>query len=160
MRRHHYLYARNRYLTDPDVLRALADVHRNIAANQARRLGLLDPNGAGSWTHPDLRRMLHADGKVITPLVKAKPGDRRLDRVTGALRPTRVEPDAALHFEGDGTAAWGTKFVLVAARTADVHGRMILDIEWVPTPGGEARSAVDAFTRLAPQIPGAQGVIY
>ena len=160
MRRHHYLYARNRYLTDPDVLQALADTHRQIATDQARQLGLLDPNGAGSWTHPDLSRMLHADGKVITPLFKAQPGDRRLNRVTGELRPTRAEPDAALHFEGDGNAAWGTKFVLVAARTDDVHGRLILDIEWVPTPGGEARSAVDCFTRLAPHIPGAQGVIY
>ena len=61
--------------------------------------------------------MLHADGKVITPLFKAKPGDQRLDRRTGELLPTRYEPDAALHFEGDGNAAWGTKFVLVAART-------------------------------------------
>src|SRR6202022_4086600 len=47
-----------------------------------------------------------------------------------------------------------------AARTEQVHGRIILDVEWVPTPGGEARSAVECFTRLAPHIPGAQGVIY
>jgi hypothetical protein len=104
--------------------------------------------------------MLHADGKVITPLFRAQPGDRRLDRTTGELVPSRVEPDAALHFEGDGNAAWGTKFVLVAARTPDVHGRIILDVDWVPTAGGEARTAVDCFTRLAPEVPGAQGVIY
>ncbi len=104
--------------------------------------------------------MLHADGKVIAPLFKAQPGDQRLDRSTGELLPTRYEADAAIHFEGDGNAAWGTKFVLVAARTDQVHGRIILDVEWVPTPGGEARSAVDCFTRLAPHIPGAQGVIY
>ena len=160
MRRHHYLYARNRYLTDPAVLTALADTHRALAADQARSLGLLDPSGAGSWTHPDLSRMVHADGKVVTPLFKAKPDDRRVDRQTGEILPTRFEPDAALHFEGDGNAAWGTKFVLVAARTPDVHGRIILDVEWVPTPGGEARTAVDCFTRLAPHMPGAQGVIY
>jgi hypothetical protein len=160
MRRHHYLYARNRYLTDPAVLSELAATHRALAANQARVLGLLDPEGPGSWTHPDLSRMVHADGKVITPLFKAQPGSRRLDRRTGELLPTRVEPDAALHFEGDGNAAWGTKFVLVAARTSEVHGRIILDVEWVPTPGGEARSALESFTRLAPNMPGAQGVIY
>jgi hypothetical protein len=50
--------------------------------------------------------------------------------------------------------------VLVAARTEHRHGRIILDIDWVPTPGGEARTAVDCFTRLAPHIPGTQGVIY
>ena len=160
MRRHHYLYARNRYLTDATVLVQLATTHRDLATQQARTLGLLDPNGAGSWTHPDLTRMVHADGKVIAPLFKAQPGDQRLDRRTGELLPTRVEPDAALHFEGDGNAAWGTKFVLVAARTPDVHGRIILDVEWVPTPGGEARSALECFTRLAPHMPGAQGVIY
>ena len=73
MRRHHYLYARNRFLTDPDVLAALTGLHRELAAGQARRLGLLDPDRPGSWTHPDLSRMLHADGKVITP----RPGPAR-----------------------------------------------------------------------------------
>jgi hypothetical protein len=160
MRRHHYLHARNRYLTDPTVLTALADAHRELAAEQARSLGLLNPSGAGSWTHPDLSRMVHADGKVITPLFKAKSDDPRVDRRTGEILPTRCEPDAALHFEGDGNAAWGTKFVLVAARTPDVHGRVILDVDWVPTPGGEARTAVGCFTRLVPHMPGAQGVIY
>jgi hypothetical protein len=129
MRRHHYLYARYRYLTNPTILAALADTHRALATDQARTLGLLDPDGAGSWTLPDLSRMIHADGKVITPLFTAKPGERRVDRQTGELLPTRVEPDAAIHFEGDGNAAWGTKFVLVAARTTDIHGRIILDVE-------------------------------
>jgi hypothetical protein len=50
--------------------------------------------------------------------------------------------------------------VLVAARTADVHGRVILDIEWVPAAGAEARTAMGCFTRLAPLIEGAPGVIY
>ena len=30
-----------------------------------------------AWTHPSLTRMLYADGKVITPLFRAKPGDTR-----------------------------------------------------------------------------------
>jgi hypothetical protein len=160
MRRHHYLYARNRYLADPDVLAALNARHREIAAGQARELGLLDPDGPGSWTHPDLSRMLHADGKVITPLFRARPGDTRIDRHTGEIRPVRYEPDGGLHVEGDGETAWGVKFVLVAARTTETHGRVILDVEWVPKAGGEARTAISAFTRLAPHIDGAQGVIY
>jgi hypothetical protein len=160
MRRHHYLYARSRYLTDPETLAAVAAHHREIATRQARHLGLLNPDGPGSWTHPDLSRMLHADGKVVAPLFKAQPGDTRLDRTTGELLPTRFEPDAALHFEGDGGAAWGTKFVLVAARAQHRHERIILDVEWVPTPGSEATTAVDCFSRLASHVGGAQGVIY
>ena len=75
IRRHHYQYARDRYLTDPAIFADLLELHREIAAEQARELGLCDPNGPGSWTHPDLSRMLHADGKVITPLYKAHAGD-------------------------------------------------------------------------------------
>jgi hypothetical protein len=65
MRRHHYEYGRNRYLTDPAILGALQARHRALAAAQAVALGLCDPDGAGSWTHPDASRMLYADGKVI-----------------------------------------------------------------------------------------------
>ncbi|MDP9222263.1 MAG: hypothetical protein M3P18_00115 [Actinomycetota bacterium] len=118
----------------------------------------MDPDGPGSITHPHLSRMLHADGKVLAPLFKAKPGDVRLDRETGEIRPVRAEADAALHFEGDGGAAWGTKFVLVAARSE--VGRIVVDVEHVHDAGGEARVAMDCFTRLAPLVPGAQGVIY
>ncbi len=160
IRRHHYQYGRNRYLTEPVIFDQLAALHRQIAAEQARELGLMTPDGPGSWTHPDLSRMLHADGKVITPLFKATRGDTIVDRTTGEIRPARFEPDAALHFQGDGETAWGTKFVLVAARNTDVHGRIILDVAWVPNHGGEAKTAIECFTRLAPHVPGAQGVIY
>lgn len=54
MRRHHYLYFRNRYLANPDALAHLSAAHREFAAAQARQIGLLDPEGPGSWTHPDL----------------------------------------------------------------------------------------------------------
>lgn len=61
---------------------------------------------------------------------------------------------------GTGEAAWGTKFVLVAARSGDERGRIIIDVEWVPEPGSEARHAMNSFERVAPHLPGAQGVIY
>jgi hypothetical protein len=160
MRRHHYLYARNRYLSRPEVLASLGELHRRISADQARELGLLDPKGPGSWTHPRLSRMLRADGKVVAPLYKAKPGDTRVDKTTGEIRVIRHERDARLHFEGDGEAAWGTKFVLVAARGEEVRSRVIIDVERVPEPGQEAAVAMACFTRLAPLVPGAQGVIY
>src|SRR5712691_5299895 len=160
MRRHHYLYMRNRYLTDPQVRSVLGTMHRSLAAQQAREMGLLDPDRQGSVTHPDLSRMLHADGKVLTGLFKARLGEARVDRHTGEVLPTRSDPDGRLHFEGDGEVAWGTKFVLVAARSEEERGRVILDLEWVPEPGGEAAVAVSCFRRLAPLVPGAQGVIY
>jgi len=160
MRRHHYLYARNRYLTDPNVFAQLAVLHRETAAGQARELGLVDPDGPGSWTHPDPSRLLYADGKVLTPLFRAKPDELIVDRKTGSVRVPRHEADAGLHWEGDGEPAWGTKFVLVAVRTEDPQGRVVLDVEWVPNAGGEAAVALDCFTRLAALLPGAQGVIY
>ena len=160
MRRHHYLYGRTQWLTRPDVLANLRRIHSECATGDAARLGLLDPDGPGSWTHPDLSRMIYADGKVITPLFRAHPGDQRLNKETGELTPARAEPDAGLHFEGTGETAWGTKWVIVAVRSEDVHGRIILDTDWVPTPGGEAATAMDCFRSLTPRIPGAMGVIY
>ena len=139
MRRHHYLYARSRWLTDPDILAGLREAHRRLAVEQAKSMGLLDPDGPGSWTHPDLSRMLYADGKVLTPLFRAHPGDTKLDKATGELREVRAEPDGGLHFEGTGETAWGTKWVLVAARTSDIHGRVIVDVDWVPSLGEKQR---------------------
>ena len=160
MRRHHYLYGRNRYLSSPVVLARLGMTHRELAATQARQLGLLDPSGAGSWTHPDLTRLLHADGKVISPLFSGRLGDKRVDPKTGAVHQVRHEPDASLHFEGGGTVAFGTKFVIVAARSAEARGRIILDMDWVPGKQAEAAAAMQCFARLRPLVPGAQGVIY
>jgi hypothetical protein len=158
MKRHHYVYGRDRYLTDPVILEHLGQIHRELATGQAKRAGLLDPDGPGSYTHPDLSRVLHADGKVVTPLFKAKPGDHRVDTETGEVLPIRHEADAALHFEGTGEAAWGTKFVMVATRSP--VGRFILDLERVPEPGREAAVAVSCFERIAPYVPGTQAIVY
>jgi hypothetical protein len=138
----------------------IAALHRRLAVDQARELGLLDPEGSGSFTHPDLSRLLYADGKVLTPLYRAKPGEMAVDRTTGEVRRLRAEQDASLHVEGDGELAWGTKFVMVAVRTNDERGRIILDLEWVPRSGAEAETAMRCFRRITPLVPGAPGVIY
>jgi hypothetical protein len=158
MRRHHYVYGRDRYLTDPPILERLGEIHRELATAQARDAGLPDPDGAGSYTHPDLSRVLHADGKVVTPLFKAKPGNFRVDTEIGEMVPIRYETDATLHFEGDGEAAWGTKSVMVATRSR--IGRSILDVDRVPDPGSEAKVDVSCFERLTPHVPGAQAIVY
>lgn len=158
--RHHYEYFRNKYLTDPVLLARIQAKHREIAAEQAREIGLIVPEGEGTFTHPSLDRLLYADGKVVAPLYRAKPGDTRVDRETGEIRPLRFEADAALHMEGTGEMAWGTKFVLTAVRSQDVHGRIILDTRWCPVVGGEAKTAMSAMRDIAPNTPGAQGVVY
>jgi hypothetical protein len=160
MRRHHYLYVRNRYLTDPDVLARLDDIHRHHAAAQGVEVGVADPTAPGSWTHPARSRLIYGDGKVLTPLYKARPGDTRLDKTTGELRPVRAEHDADLHFEGTGDFAWGTKWVIMAARGEHLRHRIILDVAPVPDKGGEAAVAVASLERITPRLPGAQGVVY
>jgi hypothetical protein len=52
------------------------------------------------------------------------------------------------------------KFVLVAARTEGERGRIILDLDWVPDKGGEAKVAMACFKRLSPLVPGAQAIVY
>ncbi|MDX6584612.1 MAG: hypothetical protein QOI10_3796 [Solirubrobacterales bacterium] len=161
IRRHHYTYARNRYLEKPGVWQQIKGAFEERAAVQAvAEMGLCDPDGPGSLTHPDLSRMLYADGKVVTPLFKAKPGTMKTDRDTGELREARSDPDGHLHITGSGEPAWGVKFVLAACRTDGVHGRMILGLDWVPKPGQEAAVAMDCVSRLGPRLPGAHGVLY
>lgn len=159
-KRHHYLYGRNRYLTNPVILEQIQEKHREIAAQQANGLGLLDPDGEGSFTRPSLDRLVYADGKVVTPLYKAKPGMNRVDKETGEIKPVRYEADADLHMEGTGEMAYGIKFLMTAVRTSDVHGRIILDAQHVPDKGGEAKVAVESFKAVAPHSPGIQGVIF
>jgi hypothetical protein len=147
-------------LTDPAVLARLQALHRELAVEQANELGLLDPEGEGSFTHPSLDRLIYADGKVITPLYKAKPGDVRVDKETGEIKPIRHEADAALHMEGTGEMAWGCKYVITAVRSTDRHGRIILDARHSPNVGGEAKTAMEVLRDLAAIAKGAQGVIY
>jgi len=104
--------------------------------------------------------MLYADGKVVTLLFRAKPGVKMLDKRTSDVNYPRAEHDAALHVEGTGEMVWGTKFVLIAARHPHPESRFIVNAAHVPTPGGEAATAVDRFVELAEVLPGAQGVVY
>jgi hypothetical protein len=77
--------------------------------------------------------MLHADGKVVTPLYESRLGEEWVDKKTEEIKQVRYEPDADLHFEATGEAAFGTK--LVAPRSEEVRGRII------STPSGYRRRA-------------------
>jgi len=51
-RRQDYEYMRDRYLITDDVLAASLAVHTEVAIEQAKEAGNLDPDGPGSFTHP------------------------------------------------------------------------------------------------------------
>jgi hypothetical protein len=127
---------------------------------QANSIELLQEDGDGSLTHPSLDRLLYSDGKVITPLYKAKPGTVKVDKETGEIREVRYEADADLHMEGTGEMAFGTKFVITAVRSRHVNERIILDTRHCPEKGGEAKVAMSAFNDIAPLAPGCQGTLY
>lgn len=160
MKRHHYSYMRNRHLVDEGVLGEMLAGFRTAAAEDAKRLGMCDPGGDGSLTHPSLDRVVYADGKVVKPLYKAKAGTVRVDRQTGEIRTLRSDPDADLHITGSGEMAFGSKFVLASCRRPEPHSRVILDVASVPDKGGEAAKALESLHHVAPLLPGAQGVLY
>lgn len=160
MRRHHYRYAKEKFLTDPQIHAAIRDASRREAVDTAREIGVLDPGGPGSFTHPDLSRMLHGDATVIPPIYKARPGDTREDERTGETKLARYDPDAGFHMQGDGKEAWGTSHVLISVRSED-H-RVVLDAGSVPRRGhgGEGGVVMDSLARIAPLAPGVQCIAY
>ena len=127
-------------------------IHRQLAADQAGQLGLLDPDGPGSWTHPDLCRMLYADGKVITPLFKAKPGDTASStRRTGEIRyPTRrTRRGAALRRHRRDRVGHQVRHRR-RPHTDDRTAGSSSTSTGSPRPAAKPATAMDCFTRLAP----------
>jgi len=127
IRRHHWQYAKN--LVGPNAWESIRSVFESTAADTARQLGLFDPEGPGSWTHPDLNRIMYGDSKCVTPLFKAKPGDTKVDPITGQIRTLRADPDASNHTTGSGTVVHGIKVAFLMGRTDYVHGRVMLAFE-------------------------------
>lgn len=156
-RRQDYEYMRDRYLITDEVLAASLAVHAEVAIDQAKEAGNLDPEGPGSFTHPDLSRTFYGDGKVITPLYKKTRGGKADRRPKGSKRKGRIDPDAGWHVEGGNTKqVWGTKFALLSTRVTE--GRFIVGLEHVE--GDEAAAAVTLLKRAQPHSPGAQAVVW
>src|SRR5690606_21695799 len=73
------------------------------SAPQAIEMGICDPDGPGSLSHPHPLRTLTSDGKVITPLSRAKPSTPIVDRTTGEIVDYRkADHTAKLHVTGGG----------------------------------------------------------
>lgn len=164
MRRHHYTYLRDRYLTGDDQLEVLTAVFNRHAAHQAVQIGLCDPDGPGSLTHPSPDRVVAGDGKVLTPRYKTHPRNRRhVNQRTGEITYRKVDPDAGNHVTGGGDHAFGVKYVITSTRGDARNQRIILDIAHSPSvkgTGGEAATAIDALDRVLPLLPGTQCVVY
>jgi hypothetical protein len=169
-----YRYARNRYLTDPEIMRELQDRFTEAAVSQARSLGLLDPAGPGSLSHPDRSRVVYGDGTVVRPLYRPPTTKRTTDPVTGKTRVTyydtdgnviaepnrRFDPDAA-DYHGHTGSVHGKNFVALYARGDHPHQRVVLAVARVDRPGLEADTAVTAIERLHTVAgTGIQAIVY
>lgn len=171
-----FRHARNRHLTDPEVLTELQQLFTVTAVEQAHNLGLLNRNGPGSLSHPDPTRVVYGDGTVVRPLYRPPTATRTTDPSdpTGPTtvtyrdrqgRPTkaptrRFDPDAA-DYHGHTGPVHGQNFVALYARGDAPHQRVVLAVDRVPRPGQEADTAVRAITRLH-QVAGSgiQAVVY
>jgi hypothetical protein len=157
-RRQDYEYMRDRYLATDEAISRSLEIHTEVSIRQAKEGGNLDPHGGGSFTHPEITRCLYGDGKVITPLYKAKPGTTTVNRKTGEVREVRSDPDARLYTEGGGDTVRGIKFAMVSTRRPE--GRFIVAIEHVGKDRDEAKAALQMLRRAKPHAPGAQAVVW
>jgi hypothetical protein len=169
-----FRYVRNRYLSDPEVLEQLQHRFTELSVEQARHLGLLDPDGPGSLSHPDRSRVVYGDGTVVRPLYRPPTAKRLRDPATGQVRVVyygadgnevdrpnrRFDPDAA-DYHGHAGPVHGQNFVALYARGDAPYQRVVLSVSRVDRPGQEAETAVAAITRLhAVAGSGIQAVVY
>lgn len=169
-----FRYARDRYLTDPDIQEQLQERFTQAAVAQARSLGLLNPSGPGSLSHPDRSRVVYGDGTVIRPLYRPPAAKRDTDPATGKTKVTyldadgsevdaptrRFDPDAA-DYHGHAGPVHGQNFVALYARGDHPYQRVVLAVDRVERPGLEADTAVGALRRLHTTAgSGIQAVVY
>jgi hypothetical protein len=168
-----WYFKRRKPMTDAEE-NSLATLQQRLtdsAVGIAHELGLLDPDGPGTPTHPDPSRMIHHDGKAIRQLFNGAPGDTRevkiTDPNTGEVhiedRPVRADPDAKVHITGDNRQIHGSKFWRAAVRGDDPYTRVTLAVDYVPGVKDEKNSEADIAAKnlveLAPRVPGALGAI-
>lgn len=165
---------RDRTLTTDEGLGALGRSFPVLAVELARRIGQLDPHGAGSLTHPDASRVVYGDGTIVRPIyqppaaVRVDDDEGRVvpmypDRRTGELlrRPQgRFDPDLAEHHGHTGSVL-GHGYVAFHTRGSSAYQRVVLGVDHIDAPGHEAACAVRLLADIARHArSGIQLVVY
>lgn len=170
----HWRWMRNHWLTTDEGLATLGRAFPPVAAASARRIGLIDPSGPGSFSHPDATRAAYGDGTLVRPLYR--PPETVLlhnddgtttvaypDPRTGQLLarpPGRYDPDLELH-HGRGGPVLTHGYVCWHTRGAKPYQRIDLAAAHIPTPGAEAATAVALLRDVHRAAgPGIQVVVY
>lgn len=171
---HAWRRARDHVWATDDGLADIADIHLQHAVALAGELGLADPAGGGSWSHPARTRALYGDGTLVRPLynppiavrVAREDGTveiRYPDPTTGELlsEPSRrFDPDCAEH-HGHSGPVHGINYVAWHLRGAQHYQRLIVHIAAVPGPGREAETAVQSLADVRRAFgDGIQVVVY
>ncbi|WP_157210207.1 hypothetical protein [Nocardioides aequoreus] len=152
----HWRFLRNHHLATEDGLGLLGREFPPIAVAAARRIGLLDPHGPGSLTHPDQTRVTYGDGTLVRPLyrppaavtVENDDGTTSIaypDPRTGQLLaapPHRFDPDLQAH-HGRAGPVLTHGYVCWHARGPHPYERIDLAAGHIPAPGAEAATAVE-----------------
>lgn len=153
---HHWRRLRDDHLATDEGIAALQRLHLPRAVALARQVGLLDPHGPSSLTHPSHLRAIYGDGTIVRPMYrppkKAEVSAEDGTKVTKFVHPTtgelvddpgrRYDADVALH-HGHAGPALGHGYVAWHTRAPGPYGRVMLHIGHIDHPGGEAGTAVE-----------------
>jgi hypothetical protein len=155
--RDHWSYFCKRRI-NPAVLGELVAMHRDLAADRAQEVGLLDADAAHSAGNYRRDHVVGLDGKVSSSPLRTLEA-QRVNKTTGELRPVRQDTARQRYGEGgvDGIV-WGTKFAIASVRSPLANHRVILGVSHfdATTPGGEGRVFTDLALDLADRISGIQ----
>lgn len=152
---HHWRRLRDDHLTLDEGLATLGRLHLPRAVDLAHSIGLLNPHGAGSFTHPQPDRAVYGDGTAVRPIYAPPAAIRTTDETgqpvilypdpaTGMLLTTptgRFDPDIAEHHGHTGSVL-GHAYVAWHTRGPGPYQRVVLAINHVDRPGQEANTAV------------------
>ena len=157
----HWRWFRDAHLATDEGTAQLARLFPPAATDCAHLVGLIDPKGPGSLTHPDRTRVAYGDGTIVRPLYNPPVAVRTRDEKgkvhiaypdprTGVLLdrpPGRFDPDIAEH-HGQGGPTQGHGYVAFHTRGPHPYQRVVLAMDHIPAPGAEAATAVALIAGL------------